>query len=84
MSNDEIVAEHYAHGTLLDAIVAGMQKMGKDRHCVVAADFSGTDEFHIGGRAATEAGPRDSLPSGSVATFGASIWLQSILPPRGF
>jgi len=49
------VALHYSHGTLEAAILAALGAMGKDVEHLVPADLTPVDEFHIGGRAATEA-----------------------------
>ncbi len=49
------VAKHYAHGALLEAIQTSLQKLGKTPDSVKVEDLSGIDEFHIGGRTATEA-----------------------------
>ena len=54
MSFDEAVSEHYTHGGLLEAIRASLAELGKTEHSVTVADLGPVDEFHIGGRAATE------------------------------
>jgi SAM-dependent methyltransferase len=53
MPNDELVAEHYAHGTLLEAIRAGIEKLGKTEASVTLEDLGPVEEFHIGGRQAS-------------------------------
>lgn len=53
MSNDHRVAEHYAHGDLLNAIADALAKMGKTINEVTLDDLAPVDEFHIGGRPAT-------------------------------
>ncbi|WP_292496404.1 methyltransferase domain-containing protein [Mesorhizobium sp.] len=47
------VADHYARGTLVADIRAGLAAIGKSESTVTAEDLSPVDEFHIGGRAAT-------------------------------
>jgi len=49
------VSNHYAHGSLLEAIEDGVRKLGKTTESVSIEDLGPVDEFHIGGRAATEA-----------------------------
>jgi len=55
MSREKTVAEHYTHGALLDAITSGLKAMGKSPDTVSVDDLAPVDEFHIGGRQASEA-----------------------------
>ncbi|BAT61545.1 demethylrebeccamycin-D-glucose O-methyltransferase [Variibacter gotjawalensis] len=48
------VAEHYARGRLVDAIREGLAQTGKSETTVTAEDLAPVDEFHIGGRTATQ------------------------------
>jgi ubiquinone/menaquinone biosynthesis C-methylase UbiE len=48
------VADHYARGNLVAAIRDGLTRLGKTESTVTAEDLAPVDEFHIGGRAATE------------------------------
>jgi len=48
------VTSHYTHGNLLDAIRDGIRKLGKTVDQVLVDDLGPVDEFHIGGRVATE------------------------------
>jgi ubiquinone/menaquinone biosynthesis C-methylase UbiE len=48
------VARHYAHGGLIEAIRAGILAAGKTIESVTIDDLAPVDEFHIGGRKATE------------------------------
>lgn len=48
------VSEHYARSNLIDAIHAGLIALGKTTSTVTIADLAPVDEFHIGGRKATE------------------------------
>jgi len=54
MPDARLVATHYTHGGLLDAIISGVEKLGKTPDTVVVEDLGPVDEFHIGGRVATE------------------------------
>ncbi len=48
------VASHYQHVDLLAAIEAGVSQIGKTPETVTIDDLAPVDEFHIGGRTATE------------------------------
>ena len=54
MPDRRTVATHYTRDTLLDYIEAGMVKLGLNRDSVSVEDLGPVDEFHIGGRIATE------------------------------
>lgn len=54
MANDEIVSANYAHGDLLAAIQASLAALGKSIDEVTVEDLAPVDEFHIGGRVATD------------------------------
>lgn len=54
MSSDEAVSKHYLHGDLLNSIQAAVTKLGKTVDNVTIEDLAPVDEFHIGGRLATE------------------------------
>jgi ubiquinone/menaquinone biosynthesis C-methylase UbiE len=53
MSYDKSVSEHYTHGKLLAAILTSVSKLGKTAQSVTIEDLAPVDEFHIGGRLAT-------------------------------
>lgn len=53
MPDEQLVANHYAHGALLKAISDGVAKLGKTTTTVTMDDLAPVDEFHIGGRVAT-------------------------------
>jgi len=53
MSYDKTVSAHYTHGTLLSAIQASISQLGKTIDSVTIEDLAPVDEFHIGGRLAT-------------------------------
>ena len=54
MPDDQSVSEHYSHGNLLNAIRTSIAELGKTIDTVTIEDLSSVDEFHIGGRLATE------------------------------
>lgn len=54
MSYDKSVSDHYLHGDLLNAIEAALPALGKTTENVTMEDLAPVDEFHIGGRLATE------------------------------
>jgi ubiquinone/menaquinone biosynthesis C-methylase UbiE len=54
MSYDKSVSNHYSHGDLLNAIEATLPALGKTTENVSIEDLAPIDEFHIGGRLATD------------------------------
>ena len=54
MSDANLVSKHYTHGRLLDTIRAGVEALGKSPDTVSVEDLGPVEEFHIGGRVATE------------------------------
>ncbi|MDH3934069.1 MAG: class I SAM-dependent methyltransferase [Gammaproteobacteria bacterium] len=48
------VAAHYTHGQLLERIVSGVEAIGKTPATVTVDELAPVDEFHIGGRQASE------------------------------
>ena len=54
MSSDKAVSEHYIHGNLLKAIQTALPELGKTIDNITIEDLAPIDEFHIGGREATE------------------------------
>ena len=54
MSYDRSVSDHYLHGNLLNAIEAALPALGKTTETVTIEDLAAIDEFHIGGRLATD------------------------------
>ena len=54
MSYEKSVSEHYTHGELLGAIQDSIIKLGKTTDTVTIDDLAPVDEFHIGGRQATD------------------------------
>lgn len=54
MTMDKAISEHYLHGDLLNAIRVSLGRLGKTVENVTIEDLAPVDEFHIGGRLATE------------------------------
>jgi len=54
MSNDKAISKHYVHGDLLNAIEAALPAIGKTIETITIEDLAPIDEFHIGGRLATD------------------------------
>ena len=54
MSFDEKVSEHYTHGNLLNSVKIGIEQLGKTSSSITVEDIAPLDEFHIGGRQASE------------------------------
>lgn len=55
MPDRDLVSSHYTHGRLVDAITEGVARLGKTIDSVAIEDLAPVDEFHVGGRVATEA-----------------------------
>lgn len=75
MAEYDAVADHYKHGQLLDAILAGVRDIGKTPETVTVDDLAPVDEFHIGGRQATEdfIGQLGISPDDHVLDVGCGI-----------
>ena len=54
MSYDNAVSSHYSRGGLINAIEAALPALGKTTQTITIEDLAAVDEFHIGGRVATE------------------------------
>lgn len=79
MSERQSVASHYTHGALIDAIREGVARLGKTPATLSVDDLGPVEEFHIGGRAATEnfldqlcPGPDDHILDIGCGIGGAS------------
>lgn len=48
------IVSHYRHGSLRSALLDSLHAMGKGPETVIMDDLAPVDEFHMGGRAATE------------------------------
>lgn len=54
MSVDQSIMSHYEHGALTNHIEKAILAMGKTKETITIADLAPVDEFHIGGRTATD------------------------------
>lgn len=54
MLNNNAIPEHYKHGDLLNSIQLSLSELGKTINNVTIDDLAPVDEFHIGGRSATD------------------------------
>jgi SAM-dependent methyltransferase len=54
MPDAPTITQHYTQGGILDRIMEGVEKLGKSVESVQVDDLAPVDEFHIGGRVATE------------------------------
>ncbi len=75
MKNNEDIAKHYTHGNLLGAIKSGLGKLGKTPQTVSIHDLAPVDEFHIGGRAASEhfIAQLEFLPDMQILDIGCGL-----------
>lgn len=78
------IISHYRHGSLRSALLDGLQAMGKGPETVTMDDLAPVDEFHMGGRAATESiaerlalGPGQHLLDIGSGIGGATRFLAS-------
>lgn len=54
-TREKVVSEHYHVEDLTNRILGVLEQAGKQRNAITVADLAPVDEFHIGGREATEA-----------------------------
>ena len=54
ISYENTVSDHYVHGSLLSVIKSALPAIGKTTENVTIEDLAPVDEFHIGGRFATD------------------------------
>ncbi|MEC4726917.1 class I SAM-dependent methyltransferase [Shewanella sp. D64] len=54
MATDNLISQHYTHGKLLEAIQGALLQQGHSIDKLTSDDIAPVDEFHIGGRLATE------------------------------
>jgi ubiquinone/menaquinone biosynthesis C-methylase UbiE len=71
----EDVSIHYTHGNLVAAIRGGIESLGKTIHSVTVDDLAPVDEYHIGGRQASEdfLSQLDLTPEKQVLDVGCGL-----------
>jgi ubiquinone/menaquinone biosynthesis C-methylase UbiE len=69
------VSNHYTHGDLAAAIRTGIESLGKTVNSVTVDDLAPVDEFHIGGRQASEdfLGQLDLSPEKHALDVGCGL-----------
>ncbi len=69
------ISHHYTHGSLVAAIRSGIGSLGKTINSITVDDLAPIDEFHIGGRQATEdfLGQLDLSPEQHVLDVGCGL-----------
>ena len=75
MPTQQDVSKHYTHGNLVAAIQGGIESLGKTIKSVTVDDLAPVDEFHIGGRQASEdfLGQLDLTPEKQVLDVGYGL-----------
>jgi SAM-dependent methyltransferase len=69
------ISKHYTHGNLVAAIRGGIESLGKTVDSVSVDDLSPVDEYHIGGRQASEdfLSQLDLTPEKQVLDVGCGL-----------
>ncbi len=75
MPAQQDISSHYTHGNLVAAIRSGVESLGKTIDSVTVDDLAPVDEFHIGGRQASEdfLGQLDLSPERHVLDVGCGL-----------
>ena len=75
MPAQQDISSHYTHGNLVAAIRSGVEFLGKTIDSVTVDDLAPVDEFHIGGRQASEdfLGQLDLSPERHVLDVGCGL-----------
>lgn len=75
MPTQQDVTKHYTHGDLVAAIRSGIESLGKKINSVTVDDLAPVDEFHIGGRQASEdfLSQLDLTPEKQVLDVGCGL-----------
>ncbi len=75
MEEQRDISTHYTHGSLLDAISAALGELGKSTDTLTIDDLAPVDEFHIGGRMASEdfLGQLSLSPDHNVIDVGCGL-----------
>ena len=84
MSDDDVSA-HYTSGGLLAAIRDGVARLGKTPATVTVDDLGPVDEFHVGGRQASEhfLGQLGLTQGQHVLDVGCGLGGSARFAPRG-
>lgn len=84
MPTQQDVSKHYTHGNLVAAIQGGVESLGKSVKSVTVDDLAPVDEFHIGGRQASEdflgqlgLSPEKQVPDVGCGLGGAARFIAS-------
>ena len=75
MPTQRDISNHYTHGDLVAAIRGGIESLGKTIDSLTVDDLAPVDEFHIGGRQASEdfLGQLDLSPEKHVLDVGCGL-----------
>ena len=75
MADQEEISRHYTHGDLVDTIEAAIGKLGKTTEMITIDELAPVDEFHIGGRQASEdfLSQLSLTPDSSVLDIGCGL-----------
>jgi len=75
MPTQRDVSNHYTQGNLTAAILSGIESLGKTINSVTVDELAPVDEFHIGGRQASEdfLGQLDLSPEKQVLDVGCGL-----------
>ena len=75
MPTQQDVSNHYTHGNLAAAIRSGIESLGKTVDSITVDDLAPVDEFHIGGRQASEdfLGQLELSPEKHVLDVGCGL-----------
>lgn len=75
MPTQQDVSRHYTHGNLVAAIRSGIGSLGKTINSITIDDLAPVDEYHIGGRQASEEflGQLDLTPDKHVLDVGCGL-----------
>jgi cyclopropane fatty-acyl-phospholipid synthase-like methyltransferase len=84
MPTQQDVSDHYTHGDLGAAIRSGIESLGKAVISVTVDDLAPVDEFHIGGRQASEdfLGQLDRSPGKHVLDIGCGLGSSAFVASR--
>lgn len=75
MTTQQDISTHYTHGNLIATIRSGIESLGKTVNSVTVDDLAPVDEFHTGGRQASEhfLGQLDLTPEKHILDVGCGL-----------